>query len=378
MSWFGDYLALLADGLKTVFVTGRSLGQRLRHLGLLVLWCTLWPGLVIGHRSAIWLDRLLSPGVEAVPLERPFIVLGNHRTGSTFLHRLIAKDTETFSTARLYDVLFPALWQKRLFRGIGRVDAAIGRPLGRLIDWLDARWATDYRDVHPMGIRLPEEDEYWLVLLLKSAILWEVFPRVDRLRRHFWVDSEMPPAEADRAMAFYARCARRCHAFHGGRTWLSKNPLFSPKAAALRRAFPDARFLVLIRDPHAVVPSTASLLHAAYRGVGAVGDDETRMEMVHEICQRFYDEPLEALDGLPPEQLAVVRFEDLKTDLEGELSRVFEQLDLPFTDALRAAIAENNARPYKRTHSYRMEDWGLDPEGLERDYAAVLEKWGYA
>ncbi len=377
MSWLVDLVCLLSDGLRTVVRTGRTPGQRLRHLGLLVLWCTLLPALALGHRLCLALDTLFWPDLRGARPERPLIVLGNHRTGSTFLHRLLARDTDTFSTARLYDVLFPSLLQKRGFAALGRLDVRLGRPLGRALAWLDARWATDYRNVHPMGIALPEEDEYWLLLWGRSAVLWELFPRVDRLRRHFWVDTEMPRWESDRALAAYAACAARCHRFHGGATWLTKNPLFTPKAAALRRAFPDARFLVLVRDPHAVVPSTASLLHAAYRGVGSVGPDETRMEVVHEICHRFYDEPLAALEGLPPDQLVTVRYEDLKADLAGELGRALGQLGLPLTDALRQAIDENDRRSYRRTHAYDMADWGLDAEGLRRDYRSTLTAWGY-
>ena len=338
-TWLVDYLSLLSDGLRTVLISGRG-SQRLRRLGFLIAWVTVYPGFTLVNGLFMAMDPLLYGDLRREPLHRPLFILGNHRTGSTFLQRLLAQDRGTFATARLVDILFPSLLQKRLIAAIGRVDAKVGAPLARLVRWLDGRWGQDYRQVHPMGINLAEEDEFWLIMPLKSGAIWETFPTVKRFRRFFWTDAEMPAAEADRALRFYRACARRQRVFCGGATFLSKNPLWTPKAAALRRAFPEARFLVLVRDPRKVVPSTSSLLHAAWRGTGAVHDEDVEAERVHEICERFYDEPLLALEGLPPEQLAVVRFEDLRTDTLGTLQQVFGQLELPITEGLRKAIEE--------------------------------------
>lgn len=376
MTLLREYLTAVADALRTT-LTARG-GRRWRRLSYLMVFVFLLPPLWMVCTVALALDHLLYPGWKRQPLTAPLIIVGNHRTGSTFLHRLLAEDAETFATFRLAELALPAVVQKRLVRGLGRIDAALGGLGDRLVDWVDARWATDYRHVHPMGLRLPEEDEYVLFLRMASAALWETFPTVRRFRRHFWSDSDMDPAELDDVMGFYRRLAQR-QRYHLGRgTWLTKNPLFSGRITGLRRAFPDARFVYLVRDPRKVVPSTASLLHAALDGVGALDSPEQHMAMVHEICERTYRETLAHLEDLPPEQLVVVRQEDLIADLEGTIGAALGQLGLPVTDALRQAITRARERGPNRTHRYSMGDWGLTEAELVERYGDVMERWGYS
>jgi len=370
-----DYTAMLADGLRTVL---RARGpQRWRRLGFLVILLTVYPAWVAFTSLCLLLDPLIAPGVLDEPLPAPVFILGNHRTGSTFLHRLLAVDEETFATARLWDLLLPSLLQKRVLGVMERLDAALGGTGRRLITWADARWMNDYRQVHPMGIWLPEEDEYFLFYRLQSAALWECFPRVKRLRRLFWSDTEMAPDELDGAMGFYRRMAQRHRRARGGATWLSKNPLFSARVSGLRRAFPDARFVVLVRDPRRVVPSTASLLHHALRGVGALSDTEQEMALIHEICDRFYDEPLAQLEGLPPERLVVVRYEELRADLVGTVEGFLTQIGVPVTPKLHEALVASTREGYRKTHSYQLEDWGLSEEEMKARYADVMAQYNY-
>ncbi len=372
MSWLVDYAAMISDGACTA-LTARG-PQRWRRLGFLVVLLTAFPLWVGFTRLCLALDRLLFPAAFRAPLDAPLFILGNHRTGSTFLHRLLARDTETFATARLWDLLLPSLVQKRAAAVVAAVTGAAGR---RALGWLDARWGRDYRQVHPMGILLAEEDEYFLFYWLKSAALWECFPKVARLRRLFWSDTEMAPAELDRAMAAYREVALRHRRWRGGSIWMSKNPLFTTRISGLLRAFPDARFVLLIRDPREVVPSTASLLHKALRGVGALGDEEQDMALVHEICERFYEEPPALLAGLPPERLAVVRYEDLRADLPGAVEGFLSQLQIPLTPALRQALEEAARAEHRRTHRYQLADWALTEEALDERYAEVIRRYDY-
>ncbi|MCB9779212.1 MAG: sulfotransferase [Alphaproteobacteria bacterium] len=343
-----------------------------------MVFLTVLPPAWVAGQLGLLADRLLYPDAGRQPLEAPVFVVGNHRTGSTFLHRLLAEDDASFATFRLFELALPSVTQKRLVRTLGRVDAVIGGPGAALVRWLDARWATDYRQVHPMGIQLPEEDEYVLFFRCASGAMWETFPDVPRLRRHFWSDTEMDPAEQDALLGFYRDLAGRQRHHLGRGTWLSKNPLFSTRVRGLRRAFPDARFVYLVRDPRKVVASTASLLHAALDGVGALRSQAQLMEMVHEICTRMYDETLRHLEDLPPERLVVVRQEDLVADLEGTVRSMLAQLGLPWTPALQAAVDRAGRRQRGAGHRYALEDFGLTESDLRARYGDVMARFGYA
>ena len=51
----------------------------------------------------------------------------------------------------------------------------------------------------------------------------------------------------------------------GGRCHLSKNPVMSGWVDALLEAFPDARFIVMVRDPVQCIPSTLKLVQGSWR-----------------------------------------------------------------------------------------------------------------
>ena len=181
MSVLLDYLAALSGGLQTALKARGA--RRWRRLLYLSLYVVVLPPVWAAGVVALALDQLLYPGWKRQPLDRPLFVVGNHRTGSTFLHRLLAEDTALFACFRLYQLVLPAVVQKRFVSGLARLDAALGGGGARLVRWLDARWGNEYRKVHAMGINLPEEDEYLLFYRMASAALWETFPDVPRLRR---------------------------------------------------------------------------------------------------------------------------------------------------------------------------------------------------
>lgn len=158
---------------------------------------------------------------------------------------------------------------------------------------------------------------------------------------------------------------------------VEQEPLWNGRIKGLRRTFPDARFVYLVRDPRKVVPSTASLLWAALEGVGAVGSKDELMPMVHEICTRFYTETLDHLADLPPERLVVVRQEDLVVDLDGTVGAMLGQLGLPYTDALRAQVAVAAARGPRSQHRYELAEWGLTEADIRSRYGDIMVRWGY-
>ena len=58
---------------------------------------------------------------------------------------------------------------------------------------------------------------------------------------------------------FYRTCVQRhLYARGEGKTFLSKNPPFTMRLKSLHKAFPSARFAVMVRDPVESIPSFVS------------------------------------------------------------------------------------------------------------------------
>ncbi len=61
------------------------------------------------------LDEIFFPKYRQQEIKTPVFIIGNPRSGTTFTHRLIEKDTETFTAASSWELLFcPSIIQRKL------------------------------------------------------------------------------------------------------------------------------------------------------------------------------------------------------------------------------------------------------------------------
>jgi hypothetical protein len=329
------------------------------------------------HWIGFLLDEIFYRGYRRVEIREPLFVLGVPRSGTTHLHRLLAEDTNltTFST---WECLFaPSVTERRFWLGVGRLDARVGRPLGRLLDRIERLAFGGLDAVHPMRLSDPEEDYFALVPVLASFILILPFPQSDLLWRMGTFDRDMPESKRARLMEQYGNCLRK-HLYVRGqdKRLLSKNAAFAPLAGSLAEQFPDARFLVCLREPQSTLPSQLSSLEPgiAFFGVESVVPD------FHERLTAqlgFYYNNLERVLGeLPEERCAWVTMHELKSDLAHRMPRIYEQLGLPLSEAFRTAIGRQatEARSYRSAHDYSLARFGLTREDIDRDLGEVYAR----
>lgn len=378
MHMFRDYLALLGDTARLLATSGwRQRGRRLRFM---LLWVAFWPTWIPFCWLCLGLDHLLFPGFRAQAVDRPLFVVGNLRTGSTFVQRLLSQPGCGYATFRTVDMLLPSVLQRRVMGLAGALDRALGAPGARLLAWaMDVAFA-EFSRIHPMGLFQPEEDEFLFVSLLKSAVMYEGFPAVERFRRYLFPDALMPADELEGTLRWYHGLIQRQLYTRGPQLrFLAKNPLFTGKVSGLARAFPDARFVYLVRDPRAVVPSTASLLHFVWWNGGALPQGARDMDWVLALCRSYYGDCYDRLEALGPGRVATVRFEDLVLRPATVLGSALEALDLAPSPDLTAALerAQDQRGEHRSQHRYDLASWGLDETSLAEALPGVLERWGY-
>lgn len=346
----------------------------LRRILVMVAFVPLFALVQLIHWVGLLLDEILFRGYRRVEIQEPFFVLGVPRSGTTHLHRVLAQDPQytTFST---WECLFaPSVTERRLWMGLGWLDTRIGRPLGRLLDRLERRVFGGMAQVHSMGLRDPEEDYFALMPVLACFILILPFPSDPYLWRMGTFDRAMPAEERARLMAFYRGCLQRHLYVHGpDKRLLSKNAAFAPLAGSLRATFPDARFLVCLRDPTATLPSQLSSLEPGVRLFGVLAAvPDFRERLVRQLG--FYYENLDlALGDLPDNRCVWVTLDGLKADLSGTLTAVYGQLGLTLGEPFGACLASEakRSRGYRSGHSYSLEQFALAPGTLDRSLGRI-------
>ncbi len=354
----------------------------LRRLAIVIAYMLVLPLVELWVWAGLAVDHLLFPGYRRQPVENPVFIVGNFRSGTTCMHRLMARDRRRFATMSMWQILFaPSVCQQRLVGEVARLDRRLGQPLQRLLGLVDRDWERR-NPMHQASLQQPEEDDYLLLHIWSAVTVGLSSGLLDEAEPYRTFDQGLPAAERRRIMGFYRRCVQRFLFAEGagtGRTYLAKNPALTPKLRSVLEHFPDARFVVMVRDPRRTVPSFLSMMRMSWRIVGADPDDPALEGFLLEMADHWYRYPEEVLPALPEDRSAIVVYDDLVRDPAASVRAVYDrfgfELDSAYEEVLEAETEA--ARAYRSRHRYSADMLGLDAHRLAERFSDVIERYGF-
>lgn len=314
------------------------------------------------------LDECLFPSYRHQPVKAPVFVLGPPRSGTTHLHRTLALDTERFVVSPAWEVMLaPSIVQKKLLRGLIRLDRKSGRFLARLVDWVERRGLQAFDETHPGSIRDAEEDYFYLGSLLACTGWMLAFPNWPGFDRVLPGLPGMTDGHRRRALAFYRLCLQKQLYVDGGtRTLLSKNASFSSWLDLLPECFPDARFVVCMRDPVKTLPSMLSTAEKAMRGFWAEQKGDPMRDRLLKSMKAHYQVLYDQVPRLESGRGLVVENRELKEKLPEVIRELNCRLDLCFSDGFLQVIQSlgEQSRAHRSPHQYDLKTYGLQEQDL--------------
>src|SRR5215472_8906007 len=183
-----------------------------------------------------------SPEILAQPVARPIFISGLPRSGTTFLHSLLAEDPANL-VPRVWQLIHPYAPRKA-----GRSHDLRARRVARQLR-LFGLLAPDFRRMHPIDAASPQECSE-ITAHVFASLRFDTTYRIPSYRR--WLD-ETGHVEAYR---FHRRFLQHLqHQAAGGGRWVLKCPDHVFALAAIRTVYPDARLVFVHRDPLAVLLS---------------------------------------------------------------------------------------------------------------------------
>jgi len=329
-----------------------------------------------GVSVARWLDHVLYPDFRHTPVQPPVFVIATPRSGTTYLHHLLALDEERFTSFKLYQTLAPALVLERALNRLGALDRQAGLGLERLVDAIDRRLFTSWDGIHQVGLRADEEDENLFVYSLVSPALYMLFPSIGKLPE--FVDIAGLGSEAiERLARDYRESVQRLVYLAGGeRTALIKNVLLPSRLPVARLAFPEARYVHVVRDPRDAIPSAVSLFYAMWQSHSpAIAADSPATRELSRMFLEHYRMLCDEGKRQPQDRWVSVRFESLIEDPVGAVARIYDAFGFAMTPAFRARLeqAAANGRQFKSRHAYDLERFGLTEGDLREALGAHWE-----
>ena len=350
-----------------------------KRLIFLLMFYLVWPLGSLMHWFCFFLDDLLFPGHKTQAVEKPLFILGNLRSGSTFLHRLLSRDTETFTSLTIWDIyLTPSVTQKKVTQFFSRLDKKLGGPLHRLLYAFDRRTLGQFK-IHRISFFQPEEDENILFHIWDSLWVSFLFPFMDEFPNYHHFDEALSPARKRRIMGFYKSMLQRHMYATGKKYFVAKNPAFSPKIETLLEFFPDARIIYLARNPLDMLPSTVSWINYARRVFTEPEQKYLYLDEIVDFTQHWYRYPLNYLDSHPSPRHLILNYDDLIQRPEQVIRDFYEQFGYPDKPGLDRIVDEavKETLSFNSDHIYSYEEMGFTREQIVELYEDIFERFGF-
>jgi hypothetical protein len=317
------------------------------------------------------LDEIFFRRYRNVDIKQPVFILGIPRSGTTYLHRLMARDTQ-FTTFVTWECLFglSVSW-RRLFLCLARLDRAIGRPAERIIEALD-RWAFRRLDsVHPVRLTEPEEDYFCFMPILRCFILILAFPRAGWLWDMGRLDQAISGKERRRIAKWYRACLQRHLYVHGAdKTLLSKNAALAGMALTLAEEFPDCRIVDCRRAPSEVIASQFDSLSGGMRAFGVTREHTGFRDRLLEQLAFAYRN-LDRLAGhMDQEAYCSVSMTRLARDPGGVVASIYRRFGLKMSRDCRRRLSSLPTQPHRARDLPDLARWGVDNALLNGIFAS--------
>lgn len=292
------------------------------------------------------------PEILAERIERPIVIAGLPRTGTTHLHNLISQAPELRSLS---------YWES-----LEPLPAPGDRPVPGVPDPRIARCQQGLDFLHRVLPLFPlmhemtadaRHEEIQLLAIQFSTMLFESSYRVPGYRDWYKATDQRP------AYAYLRRCLQLLQWLRGPKRWVLKSPQHLEQLGVLLETFPDACVVQTHRDPVRITASLCTMIAYGMRMNAARVDSHEVGRVWSARIEDLLRGSVEQRPQVPAAQVIDVHFHEFMKDDVASVRRVFEFAGQPWSEGAQRAIrAYMDANPRGRhgTIDYRLADVGLD------------------
>ncbi len=323
---------------------------------------------MLSNRLGFVRDLTQHPEILDEAIERPIIITGLPRTGTTKLQRMISADPGV-QRLEAWRVNFPAPFP----------DSAVIRPDPRIVlmEQIESVLKTQYPEMmarHPVEAREPDEEWYLMEMTFASSFS---SIRTPAPRHRAWMESrsQVPVYEYLRRILQYLQWQ---DGGGRGRPWVLKTPAHLGNLLELFEVFHDATLVHCHRHPNSVVASAVSLLEAGH-GIYCKHLD---LRVIAMGFIDFFTKQLErnfsARQTLGESRIVDVYYDDIRDRPLDIISDIYDRWGRRLTPEAKSALTEwNESRPegYKGKYRNEAERIGVDRAEIEAAFADYLRRF---
>ena len=306
------------------------------------------------------------PELDEVDIERPIVITGFFRTGTTFLHNVLAADPNN-RVARAWELSYPL---GRLGDPLG--DVAWRRAQAKFTFGFNQAAIPDQGVAHHVTADSYEECFFLLENEMAVLTFWIGFCAYDYANA--MLDWDMvEPYESHKLQL------KLLNAQRSAERWVLKCPWHIWNMDALMAVYPDAQIIFTHRDIAKALASHCSLS-------AKMGSKLKRSLDVNELG-RFWleyakiglDRAMAAREKIPESQIYDVRLRDMMANPMTVLQDIYSHFDLEFNEEIAGLLeARISEKPTSQEgeHEYSIEEFGLTNEQVRETLKTYNERFG--
>lgn len=300
-------------------------------------------------RVVDWLKR--HPEVEQEVVEQPVFIVGLPRSGTTIMQEILGADPGA-RTVRMWEAKYPvpppAPDDPRPDPRIAQAQGVVG-----LQDRITPEWAT----MHKVGAELPVECIEWTYSSFVSYAFSASF-HVPNYTKYVAANDHAS------AFAWHKKILQLLQSTGRPHHWLLKGPTHLPVLPALFDAYPDARLVLMLRDPVKAAASVIDVSGTLFwmrsdnlglgKGFGRSIDGKATYQTLEDMIAWMED------GTIPKDRVHPVAYLDFFADPDRALESLYASLGFPLSAAAKQAMLAYIAAKPKDKHGAHEYETGDD------------------
>ena len=266
------------------------------------------------------------------PLKNPIIIVGNPRSGTTFLHRFLIHHNVGVGS-ELWQLLYPSITIQKFIKP--------------LLPYLERMSPAKYHstEAHKTSLDSVETDDVSLLFrYLDGFFLYGFFLTFDEEDLFKWVDPKIRDTSSRDFRWLQEMWSRNTISNRSDR-YIGKLFSLSSNLPAFQKFFPDSKILYLIRDPLSVIPSGLSLvtgvLDKRFNFWSLKKEIRDRFilrlyKALVELLNRFHDDWVKG--KIEKEKVMIIKYDLMMSDFELVMREIITFTETENNDELTAAI----------------------------------------
>ena len=335
-------------------------------------WLLFLPLYLLFTHTTLFLDKIFFSRYQKVDIKNPVFIIGNPRSGTSFLHTLLTQ-TEDFVSFKTWEIFFPALTARVFVKPI--INFLIRRNLTQIMPESSG---------HGLYLDRVEHDEFLFVHRLDTQFLLLLSPLglSDREYPELRLYDRQPDSRRHGSVEFFKECLKR-QICYSKKTQVIAHIHFSTcRIKTLLETFPDAKFIYLVRSPLETIPSHLTLEYNTFKHQNRLHNIpeaklkryfERRYRYDLELYRYFYERQKKG--EISPENVMVLPYNHLCSDLAASFSKIEQFTGIKATTSLRQAVTKQaeKQKKYRRQHKIiDLQKFSLSQEQIARDFNFVF------